>query len=190
MKRIKFGRRPLIKIQPREIYPVNEKIRDPQLRVIDENGQMLGVLPTFQALQMAKERELDLVVVSPKAEPPVAKFLSYSSFKYQKEKEARKQKAQQKAGEMKEIRLSPRIGRHDLEIRLKQAEKFLNRGDKVVISLFLKGRERQHADLGKEIIEKFISDLSKIVEIKFEQEIKRQGSNFSAIILTVNPKLD
>ena len=184
MKRIKFGRRPLIKILPQEIYPVNEKIRDPQLRVIDANGQMLGVLATDQALQMAKERELDLVVVSPKAEPPVAKFLNFSSYKYQKEKEARKQKAQQKSSEMKEIRLSPRIGRHDLEIKQKQAEKFLERGDKVVITVMLKGREKQHADLGREIIETFIKNLGQVIKIKFEQEIKRQGSNFSAIILT------
>ncbi|MCX6743989.1 MAG: translation initiation factor IF-3 [Candidatus Parcubacteria bacterium] len=183
MKRIKFGRRPLIKLLPQEIYPVNEKIREPELRVIDENSQMLGVLPTAQALQMAKERELDLVVVSPKAQPPVAKFLSYSSYKYQKEKEARKQKALQKSAEMKEIRLSPRIGRHDLDIRLKQAEKFIQRGDKVVIIVMMKGREKQHADLGRQILETFIRDLSQLIKVKFEQEIKRQGGNFSAIIL-------
>lgn len=174
----------MIKLLPQEIFSINEKIRDPQLRVVDENSQMLGVLPTAQALQMAKERELDLVVVSPKANPPVAKFLVYTSFKYQKEKEARKQKAQQKASDMKGIRLSPRIGRHDLEIRLKQAEKFLERGDKVTITVMLKGRERQHADLGREIIETFIKDLQQIVKFKFEQEIKRQGSNFSAIIVS------
>jgi translation initiation factor IF-3 len=183
MKRIKFGRRPLIKILPQEIYPVNEKIREPQLRVIDENSQMLGVLDTPKAIQMAKERDLDLVVVSPKAVPPVAKFLSFSSFKYQKEKEARKQKALQKSSEMKEIRLSPRIGRHDLEIRLKQAEKFIERGDKVAITVLLKGRERQHADLGREILQTFIKDLGLLIKIKFEQDIKRQGNNFSAVIL-------
>lgn len=183
MKRIKFGRRPLIKILPTEIYPVNEKIRDPQLRVIDENGQMVGVLATPQALQMAKERELDLVVVSPKAQPPVAKFLSYSSFKYQKEKEAKRQKAQQKSSEMKEIRLSPRIGRHDMEIRMKQAEKFLQRGDKITIIVMMKGREKQHADLGRELLQTFTKDLNQLIPLKFEQEIKRLGGNFSAIIL-------
>lgn len=183
MKRIKFGRRPLIKVLPQEIYPVNEKIRESELRVIDENSQMLGILPTAQAMQMAKERDLDLVVVSPKAVPPVAKFLSFSSYKYQKEKEARKQKAQQKSSEMKEIRLSPRIGTHDLEIRLKQAEKFLQRGDKVIITVMMKGREKQHADLGREILATFIKDLTQLIKIKFEQDIKRLGGNFSAIIL-------
>jgi translation initiation factor IF-3 len=183
MKRIKFGRRPLIKILPQEIYPVNEKIREPELRVIDENSQMVGVIPTSQALQMAKERDLDLVVVSPKAQPPVAKFLSFSSFKYQKEKEARKQKAQQKSGEMKEIRLSPRIGKHDLDVRQKQAEKFLQRGDKVTIIVLLKGREKQHPDLGRELLATFLKDLNALTPIKYEQEIKRLGSNFSAIIL-------
>ncbi|MCX6740495.1 MAG: translation initiation factor IF-3 [Candidatus Parcubacteria bacterium] len=184
MKRIKFARKQWQRLAPPpEIYPVNEKIRFPQLRVIDENSQMLGVLPTVEALQLAKERELDLVVVSPKAEPPVAKFINYSSFKYQKEKEARKQKAQQKIGEMKEIRLSPRIGKHDLDIRLKQAEKFLRRGDKVTVSIFLKGREKQHADLGREMLETYIKELSQLLDIKFEQEIKRTGGSFSAIIL-------
>lgn len=183
MKRIKFGRRPLIKLVPQEIYPVNEKIREPELRVIDENGQMVGVIPTAQALQMAKERELDLVVVSPKAQPPVAKFLSYSSYKYQKEKEARKQKALQKSGEIKEIRLSPRIGKHDLDIRLKQADKFIQRGDKVMISVMLKGREKQHADLGRDILENFIRDLGLNNKLKFEQPVKRLGSSFSAVVL-------
>ncbi|MCX6743856.1 MAG: translation initiation factor IF-3 C-terminal domain-containing protein, partial [Candidatus Parcubacteria bacterium] len=78
---------------------------------------------------------------------------------------------------------SPRIGRHDLEIRLKQAEKFIERGDKVVIIVMMKGREKQHADLGREILETFIRDLSQLIKIKFEQEIKRQGGNFSTIIL-------
>lgn len=188
MKRIKFARKQWQRsIPPVEIYPVNEKIRDQELRVIDENGQMLGIMPTFQALQTAREREFDLVVVSPKAQPPVAKFLRYSSFKYQKEKEARKQKAQQKSGEMKEIRLSPRIGKHDLEIRIKQAEKFLQRGDKVTIVVMLKGREKQHADLGREMLATFLHDLNQLVELKYEQEIKRLGSNFSAIILANKP---
>lgn len=182
MKRIHFRHRQAQRQQIQEIYPVNEKIRSLQVRVIDENGQMLGVLPTSQAIALAKEKDLDLVAVSPKAEPPVAKFINYSSFKYQQEKASRKQKALQKEVELKEIRLSPRIGKHDLEIRAKQAEKFLNRGDKVGILVILKGREKAHPDLARELIENFVKSIGQTIAITMEQEIKRQGANFSAII--------
>lgn len=182
MKRIHFRHRQFQRQQKPEIYPVNERIRVPQVRVIDENGEMLGIMPTFQAISLAKERGLDLIAVSPKAEPPVAKFLNYGSFKYQQEKAERKQKAQQKKIELKEMRFSPRIGKHDLEIRIIQAQKFLERGDKLNILVILRGRERQHPELAKELIENFIKEISQLVEIKMEQEIKRQGANFSAII--------
>jgi translation initiation factor IF-3 len=132
-----------------DLYPVNDKIRSPEVEVIDENGEHLGLLATYKALQMAKERGLDLVAVAPKANPPVAKILDYGSFKYQKEKTAKKQKAQQKRVDNKEIRLSPRISEHDIETRLKQALKFINRGDKLNINVILKGRERQHPELVK-----------------------------------------
>lgn len=181
MKRIRF-RHKQVKQQPKEIFPVNEKIRVPEVQVIDENGQLLGVIPTNKAIIMAKQRDLDLVEVSPKAQPPVAKFLDYGSFKYQKEKSFKKQKAQQKKSDLKEIRISPRIGKHDLEIRLKQAEKFLKRGDKVNIEAFLKGRERQHPELAKNIIDDFIKLLNQAIEIKIEQEPKKQGNKFIAII--------
>ena len=182
MKRIHFRYRQAQRQQVQDTYPVNERIRSLQVRVIDEKGQMLGVMPTAQAIAMARERELDLVAVSPKAEPPVTKFINYSSFKYQQEKASRKQKAQQKEVELKEIRLSPRIGKHDLDVRVNQAEKFLNRGDKISILVILRGREKAHPDLAKELIENFVKSINQIVEIRLEQEIKRQGANFSAII--------
>lgn len=184
MKRIRFRHKQLQKQRQKDIFPVNEKIRVPELRVIDENGEMLGVLPTYKALQIAKEREYDLVAVSPKAKPPVAKFLDYGSFKYQQEKAAKKQKAQAKRSEVKSIRLSARIGKHDIDVRLKQAEKFLKKGDKVSIDLVVKGRERQHPEVSKGVLEDFINTINnEIIPIKYEQEIKRQGNKFSAIIL-------
>jgi translation initiation factor IF-3 len=181
LKRIHFRHRQAQRQQVQDTYPINERIRSLQVRVIDESGKILGVMPTATAIAMAREKELDLVAVSPKAEPPVAKFINYSSFKYQQEKASRKQKAQQKEVELKEIRLSPRIGKHDLDVRIKQAEKFLSRGDKISILVILKGREKAHPELARELIENFIKTINQIVEIKLEQEIKRQGSNFSAI---------
>ncbi len=182
MKRIRFRHKQAQKRAKKEIYPINEKIRASEVRVIDENGEMMGVLPTPKAIAIAKEKGLDLVAVSPKAEPPVAKFLNYGNFKYQQEKATKKQKTQQKKTEVKEIRLSPRIGKHDLDFRLNQAEKFLKKGDKVMIEVFLKGRERRHPELAKETIKNFIKSLQELIKIKIEQEIKKQGNKFSAII--------
>lgn len=182
LKRIRFRKKQDNRQIQREIYPVNEKIRSRELRVIDENGQMLGVLPTFKALAIAKERGLDLVEVSPKAEPPVAKFLNYGSFKYQQEKAAKKQKLLQKGGDIKELRLSPRIGKHDLEIRVKQAEKFLRRGDKVDVEILLKGREKQFPGIAVEMINGFIAELKQLISVKVEQEPKRLGNKINATI--------
>jgi len=184
LKRIRFRKKQEQKRFQKEIYPVNEKIRAPEVRVIDENNEMLGVLATKKAIVMAKERELDLVAVSPKAQPPVAKFIDYGNFKYQQEKAAKKQKSQQKRTEVKDIRLSPRIGKHDLDVRLKQGEKFLRRGDKLNIEILLKGRERQHPEIAKEVINNFIAEISKILEVKIEQEPKKQGNKFIAIIFS------
>jgi translation initiation factor IF-3 len=187
LKRIRFRKKQSQKKQAKEIYPVNEKIRAPEVRVIDEDGQMLGIFKTEKAINMAKEKELDLVAVSPKAQPPVARFLNYGNFKYQQEKAAKKQKSQQRKTEVKDIRLSPRIGKHDLEFRLKQASKFLKRGDKINIEIILKGRERQHPELAKEIIQDFINTInSQITEIEIEQAPKKQGNKIVAIIFPSN----
>jgi translation initiation factor IF-3 len=183
LKRIRFRNNQFRKPIVQDIYPVNERIKVPELRVIDENGQMIGILPTYKALAMAKERELDLIEVSPKAQPPVAKFLNYSTFKYQQEKAKRKQKAQQKIVETKVIRLSSRIGQHDIDIRLNQAEKFLQRGDKIALDILLKGRERQHPEVAREVMETFINNLKQKAEIQIEQDVKKMGNKFTALIL-------
>ena len=143
-------------------YPVNEKIRAPQVAVIDEAGQSLGVKDTPEAIALARERGYDLVAVSPKSDPPVTKFLDYGKFKYQKEKEGQKTKARQKKVNIKTVKVSARIGQHDLEIRKKRASKFLEEGNKVKIELRLRGREHQHVDLAKEIINNFIKSLQEV----------------------------
>jgi translation initiation factor IF-3 len=183
LKRIRFRHKQNIRKPNLDIYPLNEKIRAPEVRVIDENDQMIGVLATPKAIEMAKERDLDLVAVSPKANPPVAKFIDYGNFKYQQEKAAKKQKSKEKRTEVKDIRLSPRIGKHDLDVRLKQAEKFLSKGDKLTVEVILKGRERKYPELAKDVINQFIAKVQNdIMEIKIEQEPKRQGNKFMAII--------
>jgi translation initiation factor IF-3 len=161
---------------------MNDRIRVPEVRVIDENGQALGILPIEKAIELAQSKELDLVEVSPKAEPPVCKILDYGQFKYQKEKEARKQKAQAKEIELKVIRLSVRIGEHDLDVRQKQAAKFLDRGDKVKIELPMRGREKAHKDVAEEVLTAFLEGLKAHYQLRVEQEIKYLGGRFSVIV--------
>src|SRR3972149_4506317 len=122
-----------------QVYYANERIRATELRVVDADGGNLGVLPTAKALEIARERGLDLVEVSPKANPPVARIMDFGQFKYQKEKEAKKQRAASKQSEIKGVRLSPRIGDHDFNIRMMQAKSFLEDGNKVQIEIVMRG---------------------------------------------------
>lgn len=163
-------------------HKTNQYIRSEQVRLIDENGENIGVISTAKALEMAQDLGLDLVEVSPLAKPPVAKLLNYSKLKYQEEKERRKEKAKQKKVEIKGIRLSLRISEHDKEVRIKQAQKFLNNEDKVKLEVFLRGRERQHQDLAKEIIDKFIEKVGEAVPVVIEQPLNKLGGKLQVVI--------
>lgn len=166
----------------RIVYLANENIRFPTLRVITDGGEHIGVISLEEARRIAAERELDLVVIQPKAEPPVAKIVEFGKFKFEQEKEARKQKAKQKSVEVKGIRLSARIGQHDIDIRKEQAKKFLDEGDKVKVEIILRGREKRHSDLAREIIQRFIVDLQKDMEIRVDQQVQNQGGQLTAIV--------
>lgn len=146
-------------------------------------------MPTAQAIALAQERGFDLVAVAPKNVPPVCKFMDYGSFKYQKEKALKKQKALQKKTELKEIKLSARIGEHDLDVRFAQTQKFLAKGDKVTITVFLKGRERQHPEVGYQMITNFLEKIRSSVPIVIEEHVKKNGNQFNAIIAPAK-KLD
>jgi len=163
-------------------YQINEKIRAEEVRVIDDTGTALGILKTKEAVKIAQEKELDLVEVSPKASPPVCKILDWGAFKYQKEKEVRKQRATSKEVEVKGIRLSPRIGQHDLEVRLGRATKFLERGDKIRIEIVMRGREKAHADIARDVVGNFIAKLREKYPIRIEQPISKQGGRLTTII--------
>ena len=134
---------------------INEMIRVPNVRVVDEEGSQLGVMPTFQALQTAQERGYDLVEVAPTAAPPVVKFLDYGQFKYEqarKEKEARRN---QRSVEFKEIRLKPKIGKGDFDTKVRRAIQFLEDGDRVKVTVQFRGREVSHAYIGRDLLTKF-----------------------------------
>jgi len=179
--RIHYRRRPPVKIDSVD-YRSNERIFAPEVRLIDDNGEFLGVMKTRDALALAQEKEMDLVEVSPKESPPVCKLLDYGAFKYQKEKEKRAQKAHAKQVEVKGIRLSVKMGAHDEEVRKNQALKFLEGGDKLKIEIILRGREKAHGELAEIRINDFIKEIGKTYTLYTEQAVTRQGGNVSSII--------
>ena len=179
--RISRKKRPDKPLIPR--YYKNEYIRVPEVRVLGIEGENLGVMKTTDAVKLAKNQEFDLVEINPKAEPPVAKIMNFSQFKYQKEKEVRKQKINSHVSELKGIRLSISIGEGDLKVRQNQAEKFLNRGDKVKTEIILRGRERSKTPMAYEVIRNFTKNIEITMPLRVEQETTRQGNKITTIIV-------
>ncbi len=157
----------------------NNQIRVPEVRVIDEDGSQLGIMKTADALALAQERELDLVEVSPQARPPVVKLIDYDKFRYHQKKLEQQQKKKAKKIDVKGIRLSIRISEHDLNVKAKRAQEFLEEGHKVKVDLLMRGREQAHPELGFEVIKKF---LTFIPSYTVEAETKRQGPFISTVI--------
>ncbi len=163
-------------------YRFNQQIRVPVIRLIGLDGEHVGEMATEQAMTMAKEQGLDLVEINPKSRPPICKIVEYGQFKYQIEKEERQKRANQKAVEVKGIRISARIGEGDKEIRRKQALKFFKQGNKVKIELILRGRENAQRDRAAEIVRSFIESLRELADVNVEQDVKRQGNKFTALL--------
>ncbi len=131
---------------------INEQIRVREVRLIDEEGEQKGIVPTLEALKMAKERELDLVEVSPNANPPVCKILDFGKYRFEQEKKLRDSKKNQKVLKLKEIRMQPKIGSGDLDTKAKHVQEFLDEGDKVKVTIRFKGRELAHTELGFDVL--------------------------------------
>ncbi|OHA63517.1 MAG: translation initiation factor IF-3 [Candidatus Wildermuthbacteria bacterium RIFCSPHIGHO2_01_FULL_47_27] len=162
--------------------PVNNQIRSPEVRVVDETGKQLGMMQIQEALRLASERRLDLIQVTEKVEPPVCKIMDFGKFLYQEEKKRRDAKPQ-KGGELKIIRLTYNIAPHDLATRADQAEKFLKRGDKVLIDLRLRGREKALQDFARDKIQTFLELLSSRISFKIERDIKREPRGLTLIVI-------
>ena len=150
--------------------------------MLGEEGERIGILNTTEAIKMARAKELDLVIINPKSTPQVARIMDYGQFKYQKEKEDRKKRAKTHVTETKGIRISLRIGPHDLDIRRKQAIKFLDNGDKVKVEIILRGRENKQTDMAKDIINNFNNAISETTNIRVEQSIEQQGNKITCLI--------
>lgn len=167
-------------------YQINEEITDVSLRLIDNDGQQLGIMSAQQALAIAEERELDLVKIAPQAVPPVCRIMNYGKFRFEqakKEKEARKN---QKIVDIKEVRLSSKIDVHDFEVRVKSAQKFLSGGDKVKASIKFRGRELAHTDLGLAVMERFAESLKDCGTV--EKAAKLEGRQMLMFIAPLKNK--
>ncbi|HOB20300.1 MAG TPA: translation initiation factor IF-3 [Candidatus Atribacteria bacterium] len=162
---------------------INEQIREKEVRVIDTNGDQLGIMPTKKALELAEQKQLDLVLIAPQANPPVCKIMDYGKYKFEiakREKEARKN---QRTITIKEVRLSAAIEEHDMSVKAKNAEKFLKAGDKVKVSIRFRGREMAHREIGYEVMEKFNSMLSR--DFVIERQPRIEGRS---MIMVLAPK--
>jgi translation initiation factor IF-3 len=144
---------------------INEQIRDKEILLIGENGEKLGVMLTKDAMQMAKEAELDLVKIAPTAKPPVCKIIDYGKYRYELARKDKEAKKKQKVIEIKEVRLSPNIDTNDLNTKMGAARKFLEKGDKVKVTLRFRGREMAHMSKSRYILDDFAEKLSDIATI-------------------------
>ncbi len=162
---------------------INEKIRGKELRIISESGEQLGIMSSQEALALAEEQELDLVEISPNAEPPVCKIMNYGKFKYEQTRKMKEAKKNQKQVIIKEVKISARIDEHDLETKVSHIEKFLEKDNKVKVTLTLFGRERMNADLGIESLELIAEKFAEIADADKKYKEKQKH-----IILTPKKK--
>ena len=159
---------------------INEMIRIREVRLIDDEGNQMGILPTAEALRMAKDKDLDLVEVSPNANPPVCKILDYGKYRFEQEKKLRDSKKNQKVLKLKEIRMQPKIGSGDLDTKAKHIQEFLDEGDKVKVTIRFRGRELAHTDLGFDVMNEVLKRLTSAYVI--EKEAAMEGRNMSMTI--------
>ena len=157
---------------------INDKIRVPQVRLVGPDGGQLGVVSIQNALDIANQHELDLVEVAPQANPPVCRIIDFTKFKYDQEKKEREAKKHQRQSRLKEIRLKPNIDDHDYEIKVKHAIGFLKKKDKVKVSLFFRGRQMEHMDLGRKILDKFIIDVQNDGQVEKEPVLEGRIISF------------
>ena len=144
----------------------NNRINSPEVQVISSDGDNLGIIKTNDAISRAKEEGLDLIEIAPNANPPVCKIMDMGKFKYDQQKKASKAKKNQKKVELKEIKLRPVTGVHDYTFKIKNAQKFLSKGDKVKFTVKFKGRELQHKHLGNQLMDKIIQDMQNIGKVE------------------------
>ena len=161
---------------------INEQIRDREVRVVSADGEQLGGMSSRDAMKLAREAELDLVKIAPKAQPPVCKIIDYGKYKYEQSRREKEAKKKQKTVEVKEVRMSPNIDANDLNTKVNNAKKFILKGNKVKVTLRFRGREMAHVQQSKHILDDFADMLKDVAQV--EKPAKLEGRNMS-MVLTV-----
>lgn len=156
------------------------------MRLVDQNGEMMGVVNTRDAMKTAEDIGLDLVEISPNADPPVCKLLDYGKYKYEQQKKAAEARRNQKIIDVKEIQIRPMIEEHDYQVKLRAAQRFLKEGDKVKVILKFRGREMAHTQLGMDVVKRLISDIGEAGKI--DSEPKQEGKQILLVISSTTPK--
>ena len=159
---------------------INEEIRDREVRVVDQNGEQLGVMPIRQALEMAEEMQLDLVKIAPQARPPVCKIMDYGKYRFEQSKKEREFRKNQKVITVKEVRLSATIEDHDIDVKLKNAIKFLKDGNKVKATIRFRGRQITHSEIGRQVMTEFAERIKEYGTVDKAPMI--EGRNMSMFI--------
>jgi translation initiation factor IF-3 len=161
----------------------NEQIRVPQIRLIGADGEQIGIVPTKEGLRRAQEAGLDLVEVAPNVSPPVCRVLDLGKFLYSLEKKEKEARKKQRIINVKEVKMTSKIEEHDYQTKLRNARRFIERGDKVKLTLFFRGREITHRDLGEKVIGRFTEDISEVAEVE-----RNEGLEGNAYHLYFNPR--
>jgi translation initiation factor IF-3 len=159
---------------------INEEIREKELRIIDANGEQLGIMSIKQAMDLAIEKQLDLVKIAPQAKPPVCRIMDYGKFKFEQSKKEKEARKNQKIINIKEIRFSPTIEEHDLNVKAKNAQKFLQDGDKLKVTIRFRGREVDHVAFGQQALNKFFDIIKDFCIV--EKPAKLEGKNMTMIL--------
>lgn len=162
---------------------INEEIRDREVRLIDQNGEQLGVMLTRQALELAEERQLDLVKIAPQAKPPVCKLMDYGKYRFEQSKREREIRKNQKVITLKEVRLSATIDEHDVDVKFRNAVKFLEEGDKVKVNIRFRGRQITHSEIGLKVMRDFAERIKEHAIVERQPLI--EGRN---MIMILNPR--
>lgn len=164
---------------------INDAIRDKEVRVIDENGEQLGVMSAASALALAEEKDLDLVKIAPQSKPPVCKIMDYGKYRFESGKRAKEARKNQKTVDVKEIRLSATIDTHDVEVKAKAARRFLEAGDRLKVAIRFRGRQAAHSDIGRGVMLDFFKMIEDIAVM--DKTPKQEGRN---MYMFVSPKVE
>jgi len=164
---------------------INEEIRIREVRVTSATGEQLGIMATRDALHMAEEQHLDLVEIAPKAKPPVCRIMDFGKYRYEQQKKDKEAKKKQKVITIKEVKLRPNIEQHDFDVKLKNALRFVEEGNKVKVTIMFRGREMSHQDLGRDVLQRVAEQLKDLVSI--ERDAKLEGKNMIMILAPKAP---